>query len=510
MAAAALLLTWLATHTEVMYADGLRYVDQARRLETARWKETLSRGTDHPAYPLAIAAAHRLRGGDSPADWQAAAQAASILAGILLVVPIYLVALELFGPRAAWLAGALTFLVPLNGHVLADVLSEGLFLLFWMFGCWTGLRFLRAGSTRWLLAAVSFGFLAYLVRPEGILLPAALAATLLIAMAVPALRLPRTRAIRGALILVVGPILLAGPFLFLKGGIATKPAISRLFGLSGKSSAMAVERERPLDPDQSTAATLAAAGRAAFRAISEGVSPILLLPAAVGIVRAFRRRRDVRQSVFLGILMASWLLALLRLHATGGYCTARHAMLLALLLLGFAAHGLIDMVDRAVSLCRDRLGVRLPARAVLAAIPLTMLAASWSSLIAPVNAGFATYRPAGEWLAANTAADARILDLKGWASYYGGRRGYGFGEIDDALRDPNLRWVVAHDAFLVGPWSYCDIIRGAVAGKARVKSFPERPRRGVAQVHIYDRSIPSAEVPQPPPAISSRDGRPVR
>ncbi|QEH37866.1 hypothetical protein OJF2_64580 [Aquisphaera giovannonii] len=491
MAAAAVLLTWLARHTDVIYADGLRYIAQARRFDAGSWKEVFAKGTDHPAYPAAIALTHLARGGIGPADWQAAGQLASVVAGVLLIVPVYLFALELFGTRAAWLACVLTLLVPLTGHVLADVLSEGTFLLFWMFGCWAGLGFLRAGSTRWLIAAVAFASLAYLVRPEGVLLPASLAATLVLSAVVPALRLPRARSLRAAAILLVGPVLLAGPFLLLKGGIATKPAVARLFGLSGRSAAMAVERERPLDPDQTVAATCLAAARAVSRAIAEGVSPILLPAAVAGIALAARRREHARRNVFLAVVASAWILALLRLHATGGYCTARHAMLLSLILIAFAAAGLLALADRAAASVRERLRRHVPETAILAAALLVVLAVSGRAAIAPVNPGYASYRPAGEWIAANTAADARILDLKGWASFYGCRQGYGFGEIEDALRDPNLRWVVAHDAFLVGPWSYCDIIRGAVAGKACVKSFPETPRRGVAQVHIFDRSIPA-------------------
>src|SRR5208337_1599465 len=64
------------------------------------------------------------------------------------------------------------------------------------------------------------------------------------------------------LLLIAGPLLVAGPFVALKGGIATKPAVARLLGLAARSSAMAVERERPLDPGQSTLTTYVVAGRA--------------------------------------------------------------------------------------------------------------------------------------------------------------------------------------------------------------------------------------------------------
>src|SRR4051812_12520740 len=91
------LLGWISARSEILFADGLRYIHQAQRLDQGAWSDGLLRAVDHPAYPLAIVAAHRVLGGESPDAWQAAAQGASLVAGVLLVVPLYLVSLELFG-----------------------------------------------------------------------------------------------------------------------------------------------------------------------------------------------------------------------------------------------------------------------------------------------------------------------------------------------------------------------------------------------------------------------------
>ena len=79
----------------------------------------------HALRPLEIVLVHRTIGGGPGADaWQAAAQGASVVAGVLLIVPLYLVACELFGGPAALPACALVYAVPLTGHVFADALSE--------------------------------------------------------------------------------------------------------------------------------------------------------------------------------------------------------------------------------------------------------------------------------------------------------------------------------------------------------------------------------------------------
>ena len=487
----AILLTWLAKHTEVMFADGLRYVALAQAIDQGSWQAVLTRAEDHPAYPLAVAAAHRARGGSGPADWQAAGQAAAVVAGVLLVVPIYLLALEMFGSQSAWLACLLFYMVPLTGHVLADVLSEGTFLVFWTTGCWAALRFLRHGSPLWLIASIAMAALAYLTRPEGALLPVALAGTLTLLVLFPPLRLPWPAWRRAILLLVVGPLLLAGPYVVAKGGIGTKPAVARLLGLSSRSHAMAVERERPLDPLQSTAATYGLATRAAAQAVVGAVSAPLLVLAVAGLFISGAKRGRGRMDLFVFLLLGGWLLALVRLHATGGYCTPRHAMIFAIPVIAASAHGLLLLIDRA----SEHLFASAPAErrrrlriALVSALLVCGLAIAGRELVAPVNAGFRGYRQAGDWLTVNTPGDARILDLKGWATFYGQRAGYSFAEVAQADQDRELGWIVAHDAFLAGPWNYCQMIRKLVGNRRPVASFPKDRRPGESQVHVFDLS----------------------
>jgi Dolichyl-phosphate-mannose-protein mannosyltransferase len=507
MSAVAVYLTLLASGTEVMFADGLRYVAQAEKIDQGSWSEAVAQAVDHPAYPLAIAAVHRLSGGNGPIGWQAAAQAASIIAGVLLVAPVYLFALELYGAPTAWLACLLTFLVPLTGHVLADVLAEGTFLLFWMTGCWTALRFLRDGRTGWLAATIVFAGLAYMTRPEGLLLPLALAGTLVLMVCRPASRFTWPVWIRSVLLLIAGPLLLAGPYVALKGGIGTKPAVARLLGLSARSAAMAVERERPLDPEQSTVTTYVVASRAVARAVQGAVSSPLLVLAIASLFAGGGNTDRSRKDLFLALLLVDWLLALVRLHATGGYCTPRHAMIFALPVIAAAAYGLNFLVDRCTDrFCNGATGHRraLLGRAMVGICLVAGVVLQGRDLIAPINPGFRGYRQAGEWLVANSPRDARVLDLKGWAAFYGKRAGYTFEELAQAEHDPALGWVVAHDALLIGPWSYCDALRRVVGNRSPVKSFPAVRRPGIAQVHVFDVSGKLARAGSTPAPASRR------
>jgi hypothetical protein len=254
---------------------------------------------------------------------------------------------------------------------------------------------------------------------------------------------------------------------------------------------MAVERERPLDPGQSAQTTLKLACKAVFRAVLGSVTAPLLLLALVSLRAPGQHDDRGRKSLFLLILLSGWLLALFRLHVTGGYCTPRHALIFAFPMIAAAARGLILTSEALAArfLATGHTGQLKLARAAIVGACLALGLVFWGAdLIAPINSGFQGYHEAGNWLSLNTPADARVLDLKGWATFYGRRGGYSFDELDQARSDPHLGWLVAHDALLIGPWDYCELLRQTVAGRDPVKSFPERRRPGVAQVHIFDLS----------------------
>ena len=264
------LLGWLAVRTEIFFTDGLRYIAQARTIDRGSLAKGFVHSVDHPIYPIAIVAAHRLIGGDRPRDWQTAAQVAALCSGVLLVIPLYLISLELFGASRAWVACLFIYLVPFNGHVLADALSESTFLLFWACGLWSSLKLLRTAKLGWLLPVVIASALAYLTRPEGLVILLSLVATLIVLPFWRSLDYPAAQCRWALGLLLLGGIVAAGPFMFAKGGISSKPSMSRLLGSAPRADAMAVERERPLEGGQPLAKTVFVAARALGRAVVAG------------------------------------------------------------------------------------------------------------------------------------------------------------------------------------------------------------------------------------------------
>jgi len=498
-AAAAAFLYWSSHHAEVSFADGLRYIREAQRIDRGDYAGGLLRATDHPVHPLAIAAAHRLLGGDpGPYDWQTAAQAAATAALVLAVVPLYLLGRDLFEDETtAWLGCLLVFSNPVIAYVGVNVLSESTFLLFWLWGLWASVRFLREGRFFWLPPAITFGALAYLTRPEGLLLHLALVATLLLLPLHRVTRIywPRWRA--AVALLVLGPAVLVGPYMALKGGPGTKPAVARVIGTLPESPPAALERERPLPPDQTAFQTYTIATVRAFKALRGAVTWPLIPLALVGLFVAGRGADRARTWLFLGVIVTASLAALVRLHATGGYCTVRHALVPGLVFILTAAYGLSWLIKNAVIDAR-KLGLGegrfRPGPAVWAALIVALVAWPLYGTTTPFNSSFAAYRMAGYWIEHNPEADGRVLDLTDWSLYFSVKNGFGIGKVEEAAARPETRFVVVRDAHLNGHGRSSEIARELVANREPVARFPEHPAPRQIQVAIYDLTTPSAPV----------------
>jgi hypothetical protein len=338
---------------------------------------------------------------------------------------------------------------------------------------------------RWLALAVGASGLAYLTRPEGLLLPAALVATLALSPRWVAHGLRGRRGMLATAVLVAGSAGLVGPYVALKGSLATKPSVARLLGSAQRSAADAVERQRPLEPGQSVAKTYALAAKATAKAVTEAVTMPLLPLALVGLLAVRPRGASARSWTLLAVIGLASALALVRLHATGGYCSPRHAMIPALVLIPAAASGLwhvASWLGRVAGDSRDRAARRLLAGAVAG---LAVVFAPES--LAPVNAGLNGYRDAGRWLSAHVAPGSRVVDVTGWSQYYSRLPGYTFENLVAAPADPEARWVVARESHLVGPWEYCHRLRALVDGLAPVEVFPGASGRRPTCVLVFDR-----------------------
>jgi Dolichyl-phosphate-mannose-protein mannosyltransferase len=514
LAVGAVILGWVVKHSVPERRVGLRAIGQAEQIARGDWHGGLVGGIDHALHPLSIAAAHHLVGGDGPSSWQRAALFVCLASTVLLVIPIYLLALELFGERPAWLACILVIINPVAASNVVNVLDQTTFLLWWAFGLWSAVRFLREGRFRWLAPVLAFGALAYLARPEGLLVPGVLGTSLLL---LPVLRMARIhwpRYWRAVALVTAGALFLIGPYIMLKGGIGTKPAIARVLGLADQADPLALEREAPVSLEQSTLETYRTATVRMTDAFVGAVTLQLLPFALFGLLLALRSTDRTRAWLFLGVVLAVSALALVRLHAVGGYCTPTHALPAGLILLVAAAAGLARLLDAAwlpgrwFGLAHERLR---PGPAVWAMVVCLLCAVPVLGSLGPHSPGpFSVYYQTGDWLAENTKAEEQVLDLTDWSLFFSRRTGYGFAELYQAPADPRARWIVARRRDVEGTRPYCQFVRELIGGRMPVAILPADAGAHQLQIRIYDRLAPAPTPASSAIAAAGGSDEPVR
>ncbi len=144
------LRTYQLCTTEVTARDSLSYIHIAWRLEHGDWRQVIRDSPQHPGYPIAVLAgalpARLFFPNDLPYAMQLGAQLASALAGILLTAPLFWMGRQLFNRRIGFWAVLVFQCLPCSGRIMADGLSEGVFLLFALTALAFAMYSLRVGS----------------------------------------------------------------------------------------------------------------------------------------------------------------------------------------------------------------------------------------------------------------------------------------------------------------------------------------------------------------------------
>ena len=183
--------------------------------------------------------------------------------------------------------------------------------------------------------------LAYLTRPEGLILPVALLATLVLLSLFLFRRDASNKTVVGHRHARGGTDSRGGPVHDHEGRYQYQAVDPADPGPRAAAPAMAVERERPLDPDQTTTKTTLSGGPCHDTGGRRGDEPAAPLARAPGY-RGKLGHRPLRRRywLLLGTIIGLSALAMIRLHAMSGYCTPRHAMVVAWILIPASAAGL--------------------------------------------------------------------------------------------------------------------------------------------------------------------------
>jgi hypothetical protein len=298
-----------------------------------------------------------------------------------------------------------------------------------------------------------------------------------------------------------------------RGGLGTKPGIARVLALAPQSNSHALEREKPLAAEEPVLHTYRLATIRMFKILRAAVTPALFPFALFGLLQLALRNRSQRAALFLIIVLGASAIALVRLHATGGYGVTRHGLVPGTFLTIASAGALASLVARVripgkwARLEQKRVGIAAPVRSVLlAGVFLTIHTRGMP--IENMNP-FAVYHATAGWLARNVGAAERVLDMTDWSLYFSQRPGYPFADVYKAPGDPATRWIVVREPHVEGRWPYTRVIRELIGGREPVALIPAKPAPGQLQVRIYDRQqggVPFVDRT----AQSSSDGAPTQ
>jgi hypothetical protein len=460
---AAGLRLWLYCHTEVAARDSIGFIRMAWQLEHRPWKDVLNdpESGQHPGYPVLVLCAsvpvRQFLHGPESLVMQNSAQLMSVLAGTLLVVPMYFLGRELFNRSVGFWASVLFQVLPASCRVLSDGLSEATFLLFAATALYFAVRGLRKHSPGLFALCGLFGGLAYLTRPEGALIAVVTGLVLVVLQAFRQRRCAwgRWAACMASLLIVAAvvcsPIVVATERLTIK----TTPGnfIHDLFGVEGPGGEpVGAECEGApsgvsvLRGGQPLVASVFAVwigdphtgpkqwGRGVWGLwavgfeINKGFHYAAWVSALLGLWWFRGRLRLVPGAWVLLLLSLAVVLLLWRVASGMGYVSDRHTLLILLAGTYWAAAALVAVGEWLAVVLYVRapvvalgFGPRALSRLALLALLAGLVGSALPKSLEPLHTQRGGFRAAGLWLAEHARAADVIVDPYCWSSYYAGR-----------------------------------------------------------------------------------------
>jgi hypothetical protein len=524
---AALVQTCAVMRNPVPAQDAIGFIHFARQLDYHSLADTLRSNSLHPLFPILVWGQQSLVTwlfGSHPDWWVRSAQIVAAVASILVVIPMYLIGTRLGTAGRATAAAALFSTLPLVTRLGADALGDSTYLLFMFGALWACVEYLRCRRVVLLFVTGLAVGIAYLGRPEAMLLPVALGAMLMLLQLRPAERMgwgAMSGAVASALagfICIAAPYTVAIGKLTPKGSLRYVPGGASLFARfdtnlgrpvlrtfsDGQSVTapparveLAPDSRSTLDfslshrPDDKRRTGYMAAGYEFVRELAEGLNYFLVPLLVVGVV--FFERTPA--SLLCAILATGSAASIVQFASKAGYISSRHVLTLVALSCFAAAHGgwlvagwlarrwsrrramvatpvMMEVIER----WQRRFAIGLVAVLALAGLPrgLGALHRSRSAHVA-----------AGLWLNQHAEGGSIVLDSRGWASLYSGLPAYDYNGARLAFEDPSLAFVVVESEEVADARPRGETLRHllGVAGQL-VAEFPA-PGTGTESVQVF-------------------------
>jgi hypothetical protein len=487
---------WVIVRTDVAARDSIGFIRYALRLEREPLLDVL-RDSEHPpgyaATVMLVSWPIRALRGDSGCDTMVlSCQVASALMTVLSIVPLLMLGRELGGRRVAWIAVGLILCLPAWLRLTSDGLSEGTFLFWLATTLWLGCRGARRPGLVVFAACGLAAGIAYLTRPEGAEVVAAIGVVLVARQSFASLQQPWIRVCAQSAALTGGLLVFLGPYATVIGGLSNKNSVRGTigetindpngmlpqYGAAGNLTILAAwfHESSGLNPRAVWAAkSLAFETGRAFQYVGLGL-------AVMGLFVIRPRSGTGPAWAALAVLVAAHAVVLCRMASLSGYLSERHTLL-------FIVVG--SYVAAAAIVWCGRFLPRVSTGLVTSGLVIGGLALASPALTKPLHYNRAGHKSAGQWLARAIHENDAILDPFDWAEFYAGRL-----EAKVTTEKPERLFVVLEDN--QNPHSRLSHLAGAKVCAALgtpVYHWPETVELEKAQVFVYE--VPGSKCPDP-------------
>jgi hypothetical protein len=416
---------YLISTTVLIAKDGITFIEYARGLETSPI-EVMKNKYQHPGYPFLIVVAHKIaeagHKGSSTQSWIYSAQAVTLVFRLLALVMLYLVGKKIVGERFSFWAILILILLPDAAEYGSDALSD-----------WPYIFFLSASFLLLIQGTVSgkwwlFGFsglaagMGYLIRPECTQVVAFGTLWLGLQVFCSGRITSKRKAVFAFALLLVGFLIIAGPYMKLKGAVFPKKQLVQFIphtqssevyeqGIQICSSNMYAAGFVPSD-------IVGALGKLVQR-VSETLMWFFVPALLIGAYKGFRKR-DWREpeKFFVIALITLNVLIMILLYCKFGYMSRRHTLTLVVFTIFYVPIG----VEALASWFDEKFSNKSNMDFWFMVLVIIGIAICSPKLLRPIRAEKQSYRDAAQWLAKNTNEKDIIAVPDSRIGLYSGRR----------------------------------------------------------------------------------------
>ena len=414
------------TRSDAIGTDSYRFLAAAQCIEKGDWSGALH-DAYHPLTATLIAGVNTtqawLLGPIDPSDPESfatdqrrrerAGWLISLISGLALVWLSIDLARRLFPDVSPIGVGLLTAVQPYFVRASGDIMSDAIYLTLFAFGLRAAVLALDGAKWSPFVAVGLSAGLAYLTRPEGLLLIPAVGGVWLFCRPWPwRVLMSRSAVSAGMASVCIVPYIMA-----LGGRLTEKKDVGDMIGLPTDAAGVMPGGMIAVGDSSLALASLNELFKEWFSTAPELVG-VAAIVGALAILRG-PRRRDVGPLLYLGLSFAMALILLRLLISVGepGYVSRRHVFLLVLLSLPFAAKG--------IALAASGIAYFLPEskrRFVFPILASMVIAALVPKALAAHRADQVTQRWAAEYIVAHGGTGQRVFSSREKVGYYAGAR----------------------------------------------------------------------------------------